>query len=68
MCECVQYKFLLLSTHHKESNLFTLKRNLSLAHFEGRAAAPPLGAEESLDKLLRGPMKHTAVDFHMCLR
>ena len=53
--------------HHKESDLFTLKRKLSLAHLEGRAAAPPLAAEEFLDKLLRGPMKHTAVDFHMCL-
>ena len=54
--------------HQKESTLFTLKRKLSLAHLEGRAAAPPLAAEEFLDKLLRGPMKHTAVDFHMCLR
>ena len=52
--------------HHKESDLFKFKRKLSPAHFEGRAAAPPFAAEESRDKLLRGPMKHTAVDIHMC--
>ena len=34
-----------------------------------KSAPPSLAAEESfLDKHLRGPMKHTAVDFHMFLR